>query len=109
MPIASDAMKAPASDPSPPTTTTTKTIGPRAAAMPGSVMNALPPITPASAASAVPPPNTSMKTRGTSCPSASTMSGRESAARITSPARVRVSPAYNAASIATDTAIMKAL
>src|SRR5262249_32731460 len=53
-PINSEAMNAPASEPMPPTTTITKMIGPTDAAMPGSVTNALPPITPASPASAAP-------------------------------------------------------
>ncbi len=70
-------------------------------------MNALPPITPASPASAAPPPNTSMKTRGTSCPSASTMCGWVSEAWITSPIRVRVSASQSAPSMPTDTSIMK--
>ena len=43
-------------------------------AIAGSVTKVLPPITPASPASAQPAPNTSMNTRGTLCPSASTMS-----------------------------------
>ena len=45
MPISSDATKAPASEPMPPTTTTTKITEPTVAAMPGSVTKALPPIT----------------------------------------------------------------
>jgi len=75
----------------PPTTTITNTIGPTAAAIPGSVMKALPPITPASPASAEPPPNTSMNTRGTLCPSASTVCEWVSEAWITRPMRDRVS------------------
>ncbi|MNN74662.1 hypothetical protein D3C81_1908870 [compost metagenome] len=84
-------MKAPTSDPMPPTTATTNTIDPTAAAIDGSVIKALPPITPARPASAAPPPNTIMNTRGTLWPSASTISGWVSAAWITSPMRVRVS------------------
>src|SRR6185436_13832537 len=106
-PISSDAMNAPASDPMPPTTTITKMIGPTDAAMPGSVTKALPPITPASPASAVPPPKTSMNTRGTLCPSASTVCGCVSAAWITRPIRVRGSASQIDTSIATDTSIMK--
>ena len=64
----------------PPTTTTTKMMAPTVAAMAGSVTKVLPPITPASAASPVPAPNTSMNTRGTLWPSASTISGCVSAA-----------------------------
>jgi hypothetical protein len=90
-PMISEAMKAPASEPMPPNTTTTKTMLPTATAIPGSVMNALPPITPARPASAAPPANTSMNTRGTLCPSASTISGCVSDAWITRPMRVRVS------------------
>ena len=52
MPISSDATKAPASEPMPPTTTTTKMIEPTVAAIAGSVTKVLPPITPASPASA---------------------------------------------------------
>lgn len=107
-PISSEAMKAPTSEPMPPTTATTKTIDPTAAAIDGSVTNALPPITPASPASAQPPPNTSMKTRGTLWPSASTMSGCVSAAWMTSPMRVRVSSRKMPTSISSDTSIMKA-
>src|SRR5207302_127007 len=77
------------------------------AAMPGSVTKALPPITPASPASAAPPPNTSMNTRGTLWPSASTVCGCVSAAWMTSPMRVRVSASQIETSIATDTSIMK--
>ncbi len=87
----------------PPNTTTTKTMLPTAAAMPGSVTNALPPITPASPASAQPPPNTSMNTRGTLCPSASTMSGWVSEAWMIMPMRVRVSTRYRPSSMPTDT------
>ena len=50
--------------PPPPRRSTEPTV----AAMPGSVTKALPPITPARPASAQPPPNTSMKTRGTLWP-----------------------------------------
>ncbi len=38
MPIRIEAMKQPISEPSPPNTTTTKTIGPMPSAMPGSVV-----------------------------------------------------------------------
>ena len=79
-PISSDARNAPANEPMPPTTTTTKMMEPTVAAMPGSVTNALPPITPAKPASAAPPPNTSMNTRGTLWPRVSTVSGWVSAA-----------------------------
>ena len=75
----------------PPTTTTTKMIEPTVAAIAGSVTKVLPPITPASPASAAPPPNTSMNTRGTLWPSASTISGMRQRAWITRPMRVRVS------------------
>jgi len=74
-PISSEAKKAPANEPSPPTTTTTNTIAPSVSAIAGSVTKVLPPITPASPANPVPAPNTSMNTRGTLCPSASTISG----------------------------------
>src|SRR5574341_690489 len=80
-------MNAPVSEPMPPNTTTTNTMVPTAAAMPGSVTKALPPITPARPASAAPPPNTSMNTRGTLWPSASTVAGCVSAAWITRPMR----------------------
>jgi len=106
-PISSDAMNAPASEPMPPTTTTTKMIAPTSAAIDGSVTYALPPITPAWPASAVPPPKVSMKTRGTLWPSASTVSGCASAAWITSPTRVRVSISQIANSISVATSIMK--
>ena len=75
----------------PPTTATTNTIGPTEAAMEGSVTKATPPITPARPASAQPPPNTSMNTRGTLWPSASTICGWDSDAWMTRPMRVRVS------------------
>ena len=84
-------MKAPTSDPMPPTTATTNTIDPTAAAIDGSVTNALPPMTPARPASAAPPPKTIIKTRGTLWPRASTISGWVNAAWITRPMRVRVS------------------
>ena len=102
-------MNAPASEPRPPTTTTTKTMGPSASAIAGSVTKAFPPITPAIAASAEPPPKTSVKMRGTSCPSACTISGRERAACTMRPMRVKVSSAYSPTSIPIDTAIMKPL
>ncbi len=75
--------------------------------MPGSVTKALPPITPARPASAAPPPKTSMNTRGTLWPSASTVCGCVSAAWMTRPMRVRVSASQIETSIATDTSIMK--
>src|SRR4051812_28601520 len=106
-PMRSDATNAPASEPIPPTTTMTKTMGPTSAAMPGSVTKALPPMTPARPASAAPPPKTSMKTRGTLCPSASTVCGCDSAAWMTRPIRVLVSAIQIATSIDTDTSIMK--
>ncbi|MNS92373.1 hypothetical protein D3C72_1265080 [compost metagenome] len=90
-PMRIDAINAPTSEPIPPTTATTNTIEPTAAAIDGSVTKALPPITPASPASAAPPPKTIMNTRGTLWPRASTISGCVSAAWITSPMRVRVS------------------
>jgi branched-subunit amino acid ABC-type transport system permease component len=46
----------------PPTTTTTKMIGPCVTAMEGCVTNCAPPTTPARPASAAPPPNTLVKT-----------------------------------------------
>src|SRR3954467_14575823 len=64
-PISSEATKAPGSDPSPPTTTTTNRIGPRNPPMLDCVTSAGPAITPATAASAVPAPNTIMKMRPT--------------------------------------------
>ena len=91
----------------PPTTVTTKMIEPTSAAIDGSVTNALPPITPARPASAVPPAKVSMNTRGTLWPSASTVSGWVSEAWITRPMRVRVSISQIATSISTATPIMK--
>src|SRR4051794_2010955 len=64
-PIRSEATKAPGSEPSPPTTTTTNRIGPSNPAMLDCVTSAGPAITPATAASAVPTPNTIMKMRPT--------------------------------------------
>ena len=58
------------------------------AAIAGSVTKVLPPITPASPASPAPAPKTSMNTRGTLWPSASTISGWVSALWMTSPMRV---------------------
>ena len=58
-------MNAPGNEPRPPTTTTTKRIGPSSPAMFDCVTSAGPAITPATAASAVPTPNTSMKMRPT--------------------------------------------
>jgi hypothetical protein len=84
-------------------------MGPSVAAMLGAVTSAKPPITPASPASALPTPNTSMNTRGTLCPSAATMSGCVSAAWMMRPMRVRVSTRPSAANIVNDTATMKAL
>ena len=80
----------------PPTTTTTKMIEPTTAAIAGSVTKVMPPITPARPASAQPLPNTSMNTRGTLWPSASTISGCVSEAWITRPMRVRVSSSHSA-------------
>jgi hypothetical protein len=80
---------------------------PTVAAIAGSVRKVLPPITPARPASAAPAPNTSMNTRGTLWPSASTISGCVSAAWITRPMRVRVSSSHTDTSISTATSIMK--
>src|SRR4051812_15988849 len=91
----------------PPTTTTTKITDPTVAAIAGSVTNVEPPITPASPASAEPAPNTSMKTRGTLWPSASTISGCVSALWMTRPTRVRVSSSQSETSMRTATSIMK--
>ena len=107
-PIRSEATNAPASDPMPPTTTTTKITEPTAAAIPGSVTNVMPPIMPPRPASAVPAPNTSMKTRGTLWPSASTISGCVSALWMTRPTRVRVSSSQSETSITSAISIMKA-
>ena len=68
-------MKAPESDPSPPTTTHTKTIEPKRNAIPGNVVKEGPAITPAKPARPVPTPKTPMKTKGTLCPKASTVLG----------------------------------
>ena len=103
-----DAKKAPLSEPMPPTTTTTKIIAPTEPAIAGSVIKVFPPTTPASPASAAPPPNTSMKTRGTLCPSASAASGCVRAAWITKPIRVRVSSSQMPASMASEINMMKA-
>src|SRR5579863_6313672 len=99
-PISSEATNAPASEPSPPTTTTTNRIGPSDAAMFDWVTSAGPAITPATAASPVPTPNTSMNTLGTLWPSMATMCGWVSEAWMMSPTRVRVSTANSAAKIA---------
>src|SRR5712691_7100430 len=56
-PISSDATKAPESEPSPPTTTTTNRIGPSSAAILDWVTSAGPAITPATPANAEPTPN----------------------------------------------------
>ena len=69
------------------------------AAIAGSVTKVAPPITPARPASAQPAPNTSMNTRGTLWPSASTISGWVSALWMTRPMRVRVSSSQSATSI----------
>ena len=66
MPISSEAISAPESDPRPPTTTTTNTIEPTACASVGWVSSVKPPITPASPASALPIAKTSTNTPGTS-------------------------------------------
>ena len=73
----------------------------------GSVTKVMPPVTPASPAIAQPAPKTSMNTRGTLWPSASTISGCASAAWITRPMRVRVSASQIDTSMVTDTSIMK--
>ena len=64
------------------------------------VTNAGPAITPATAASPVPTPNTSMNTRGTLWPSMATMLGWVSAAWMMRPTRVLVSTASSTAKIA---------
>ncbi len=64
-------------------------------------------MTPASPASAQPPPNTIMNTRGTLWPSASTISGFLSAAWMTRPMRVRVSSSQTATSISSASSITK--
>ena len=107
-PSATDAMKAPASEPMPPMTMTANTTAPTDSAIDGSVTRKAPPMTPASAASAVPPPNTSIITRGTLWPSDSTASGCVSEAWMTSPIRVRVSTSHTATSINTATPMPKA-
>ena len=99
-PIMSEATKAPAREPSPPTTMTTKRIGPSSAAIEGCVTSAGPAITPARPASAAPAPNTSIKIRGTSWPSMATISGWVSAAWMTRPTRVLFSATKSAAKIA---------
>ena len=71
-PTSSDATSAPPNEPSPPITTTTNTIEPSDSAIAGSITKSGAPITPASAASAVPAANTPVNTRGTLWPSAST-------------------------------------
>src|SRR4029434_9904321 len=58
MPISIDAISAPDSEPRPPTTTTTNTIGPIACASVGCVRSMKPPMTPAKPASALPTANT---------------------------------------------------
>ena len=87
----------------PPTTTTTKMIEPTIAAIEGSVTKVMPPTTPANAAKAQPLPNTSMNTRGTLWPRASTISGWPRAAWMTRPMRVRVSSSHSASSITSAT------
>ena len=72
-------------------TTTTNRIGPSSAAMFDCVTSAGPAITPATAASAQPRPNTSINTRCTLWPSIATMCGCVSEAWMMSPTRVRVS------------------
>ena len=84
----------------------TKMIGPSVAAIEGSVTKALPPTTPASPASPQPRPNTSISTRGTLWPSASTICGCVSAAWITRPMRVRVISSHSATSMAMAVAAM---
>ena len=68
------------------------------------VTSAGPAITPATAASAEPTPNTSMNTRGTLWPSIATMCGWVSEAWMISPMRVRVSNDSSTAKIAIETA-----
>src|SRR5208282_340136 len=92
-PINSEARNAPDSEPSPPTTTTTNRIGPSNPAIFDWVTSAGPAITPATAASPVPTPNTSMNTLGTLWPSMATMWECVSDAWTMSPTRVRVSTA----------------
>jgi hypothetical protein len=108
-PMSSEATNAPAREPSPPTTTTTKRIGPSSPAMLAWVTRAGPAMTPAMAASAVPTPKTSMNTRGTLWPSAATMSGWVSAAWMMRPTRVRVRTARSTPKIRIATASMNIL
>ena len=108
-PIRSEATKAPGSEPSPPTTITTNRIGPSRAAMSDWVTSAGPAMTPATAASAVPTPNTSMNTRPTLCPRWATMLGWVSAAWTIRPTRVRFSVTRSAMKIATEIRSMNIL
>ena len=73
------------------------------------VTSAGPAITPATAASAQPRPNTSMNTRGTLWPSIATMFGWVSEAWMISPTRVRVSTASSTTKIAIEISSMNSL
>ena len=73
--MSTDAQKAPAKEPRPPMTITTKVSDPTVAAMEGSVTKVLPPITPAKAANPVPTPKTHMNTWGTLWPKVCTVCG----------------------------------
>ena len=88
MPMIKEATKAPFIDPKPPVTTTTKTIGPSKSAIEGSVPITLPAITPAKPAKPHPKPKTLLKTLGTLCPKAATISGLVSDALIIRPVLV---------------------
>ncbi len=102
-PINKEATKAPLRDPNPPTTITTKTIGPNIKAIAGSVPRVFPANTPANPANPHPKPKTIMKTLGTLCPNAETVSGCVKAALIISPALVLVNTANKPAKIKTET------
>ncbi len=107
-PISSEAMNAPASEPMPPTTTTTKMIGPTAAAMPGSVTKALPPMTPASPASArAAAEHQHEHARHVVAERLDRLRVRERGLDHQADARAREQRARSPTSIATDTSIMK--
>ena len=73
------------------------------------VTSAGPAITPATAASAVPTPNTSMKMRPTLCPRCPTICGCVNAACTIRPIRVFFNVMTSAAKIAIDTSSMNIL
>ena len=107
-PISSEATKAPASEPMPPTTTTTKMIEPTAAAIAGSVTKVMPPITPARPASArAGAEHQHEDARHVVAERLDHLRMRERA-WITRPMRVRVSSSQTASSISSATSIMKA-